>query len=189
MEEKVLHRSTYTRILFKHGRRCDHETNSLRLCQVSFHKDTVQMIVVQNVNMSHQAREQYNSAHRQCLLHMVSHQPKTFKCETAGDLSEPRTEVVLQQEILKQLPLLLDISESTSTDSQSSSCELELPCSIWGFVSLFFLLEGAVKCLHWFWTDSEPSLPAQTLLACAMPAHLHHHCFCSTVVQSLAGQN
>lgn len=113
----------------------------------------------------------YNSAHRQCLLHMVAFPPSTFDCETSGKFSSPRTEVTLQRAVLEKLPILLDIANSTTADEGGTSTELELPCSVWGFVSLLLLLEGSMKPGHWFGGDSEPSLPAQTLLVCTSAQH------------------
>jgi hypothetical protein len=64
--------------------------------------------------------------------------------------------------MVEKLPLLLDISKSTSS-KQLAAAQLELPCSVWGFVSLLLLLEGNVKLSHWFRADTDTSLPTQTL--------------------------
>ena len=66
---------------------------------------------------------------------------------------------------MEELPLLQDISQNTSP-STDAHADLELPCSVWGIVSLLLLLEGSVKLAHWFGGDCDHSLPAQTLLVC-----------------------
>jgi hypothetical protein len=97
---------------------------------------------------------------------MIAVPPTTFDCDTSGKMSAPRTEVILQRAMLGTLPLLVNLSKSTSSKEQATA-QLELPCSVWGFVSLLLLLEGNVKLSHWFQGDCDTTLPIQTLLVCA----------------------
>lgn len=102
-------------------------------CVINFSKvgGDVHITVEQNSDADERAKEAYNSAHRQCLLHMAARAPKTFDCESYGRLSAPRTEVVLQRSVVEKLPLLLDIANSTiSGSNESANAELELPCSV-----------------------------------------------------------
>jgi hypothetical protein len=131
-------------------------------CHATFKQDELSVVVEQTADAVD--KERYNSAHQQCLLHMVSYPPTSFTCVTSGDMSAPRTEVKLQRSVLQQLPLLQDISKSTSDKEDGRNTELELPCSIWGFVSLLMLLEGSLQLEYWFGQDMDPSLPSQTLL-------------------------
>ena len=133
-------------------------------CQLCFAKDNVRIIVEQKSDADAKEKERYNSAHQQVVAHMIARPPKTFNCVTFGDLTAPRTDLVLQRSMLEQLPLLLDISESTTGDIEETRIDIQLPCSVWGLTSLLLLLEGAVKQHHWFGVASDPSLPAQTLL-------------------------
>lgn len=109
-------------------------------CQAFFAEDEVRVVAEQPADGVGKAR--YNSAHRQCLLHMVASPPNTFDCETSGKFSSPRTEVTLQWAVLEELPILLEVCESTAAEDGGTSTDLELPCSVWGLVSLLLLLEG-----------------------------------------------
>jgi hypothetical protein len=131
-------------------------------CSISFENDKVHLVVEQP---DRAAAQRYNSAQMQCLQHMVDSPPTTFDCEISGRVSAPRTEVILQRAMVEKLPLLLDITQSTSSARQAA-IELELPCSLWGFVSLLLLLEGNMKLNHWFRGDRDTALPTQTLLVC-----------------------
>jgi hypothetical protein len=133
-------------------------------CGISSTTDQVHVVVEQPAHAADQ--ERYSSAHTQCVQRMAAVPPATFDCEISGKMSAPRTEVILQRAIFEKLPLLLDISASTCSKEQAAAAPLELPCSVWGFVSLLLLLEGNVKLSHWFRGDCDTSLPAQTLLVC-----------------------
>lgn len=132
-------------------------------CQATFGNIEMRVAVEQPAHAVEARR--YSSAQRQCLLQMVASPPHSSECETSGKVSAPRTELTLQQDVMEELPLLQDISQNTSP-STDAHADLELPCSVWGIVSLLLLLEGSVKLAHWFGGDCDPSLPAQTLLVC-----------------------
>jgi hypothetical protein len=110
-------------------------------CFVSFKNDKVYMVVEEPDDAD---KERNDSAHGQCLLRMVAYPPTLFDFETSGKVATPRIEIILQRAMLEKLPLLLDITESTSS-KRIADAPLELPCSVWGFVSLLLLLEGNVK--------------------------------------------
>ena len=130
------------------------------------------------------ARRAYNSGQRQCCNHLLSHPPKGFDVEVSGGLSAPVIEVKIQPCLLQQLPVLADIhSAGTSisgstcdpddefasrTEQETAPASIELPCSIWGLVSLLIFTEG-VSLRRWFQgnaPDCDPSLPVQTLEVC-----------------------
>jgi hypothetical protein len=155
--------------------------------KVHFEGDGVRVVVVQPADASAAERRAYNSAHRQCTLHLVSHAPTLFDVETSGKLSCPVTEVHIKAELLQKLPLLQDVSKSTADvesephqnrtkklvedseeqDSGHEYVDTALPCSVWGLVSLLLLLlEGEVEVEEWFDSgkpESDAALPAQTL--------------------------
>ena len=113
----------------------------------------------------------YSSAQRQCLLQMVASPPHSSECETSGKVSAPRTELTLQQDVMEELPLLQDISQNTSP-STDAHADLELPCSVWGIVSLLLLLEGSVKLAHCSaGTVTPPCLPKPSWCACPSASH------------------
>jgi hypothetical protein len=147
----------------RHDSVANQDLNRKENCDISFTTDKVRVVVQQPADAADQ--ERFNSAHRQCVQRMVAVPPANFDCEISGKVSAPRTEVILQRAMLEKLPLLLDISKSTSSKQQAAA-QLELPCSVWGFVSLLLLLEGNVKLSHWFRADTDTSLPTQTLLVC-----------------------
>ena len=104
----------------------------------------------------------------------MSDPPQNFDVELAGRASMPSTEVVIKRCLLEKIPLLRDISSNTSdvkgvseAEHPMGGAEIELPCSVWGLVSLLLLLlEGCVVVKDWFeanWQTNDPSLPAQTL--------------------------
>jgi hypothetical protein len=130
-------------------------------CDVTFTLDEAYVVVERPTNDAD--KERYTSVHRQYLLRIPASPPKTFNCEISGKMLCPSTKVILQKAMLEKLPLLLDISQSPSSKQQAAA-QLELPCSVWGFVSLLLLLEGNVKLAHWFQGNSDTSLPTQTLL-------------------------
>jgi hypothetical protein len=134
-------------------------------CCVSFTSDEVHVAVEKPADHDAADKERCNSAHRQCLQLMAASPPNTFDCEISGKVSAPRTRFILQRAMLEKLPLLLDIAKSTSNE-QRADAHLELPCSVLGFASLLFLLEGKMKPNEWFRADSETCLPIQTLLVC-----------------------
>lgn len=105
------------------------------------------------------------AAERQCRTYIASHTTKEFAVKLEGLLPTPTVEVTFQSTLLEKLPLLKDIH---STTSDSKQAQLDLPCSIWGLVSLLILLEGRVHVERWFTgisdqQDIDPSLPAHTL--------------------------
>jgi hypothetical protein len=158
----------------------DHQLDEQRTkCDISFEIDEVHLVVEQPAQAADQ--ERYNSAQVECLQRMVTSPPTTFECKISGRTSAPRTEVIFRRTMVEKLPLLLDISASTSSTRQEAG-QLELPCSVWGFVSLLLVLEGNLKLSHWFQGDST-SLPTQTLLVCAwiLP------CRCNTLLVCTRG--
>lgn len=145
---------------------------------VTFHDNTVTVLVSQPADASSAEREAYNSAHRQCLGHLISHSPSHFDVQISGRTSAPVVEVVVQRSLAAKLQLLQDIASSTASDCSADgsvhTTDMMMPCSIWGFISLLLLAEGGVTAQQWFGncpcsqclqgsTDCDPSLPAQTL--------------------------
>jgi hypothetical protein len=144
-------------------------TTYFQSCKVSFAEDEVRIVVEEYLDaVTHLCV----AAHRQCQLRMFAVPPRTFTCVTAGNMSAPRTDLVLQRWLLEKLPLLLDISNSTSNKQKAS--QLELPCSVWGFVSLLLLLERNVKLKRWLGSSGDTFLPAQTLLVCPTDCEPYH---------------
>jgi hypothetical protein len=152
--------------------------------KVYFEGDGVRMVVAQPADSSAAERRAYNTAHRQCTLHLVSEAPTLFNVSTSGNLSWPVTEVHVKAELLQKLPLLQDVSKSTAdvesepkrrrTSLQNAqeenqahdSADIALPCSVWGLVSVLLQLQGAVGVDQWFDSgkpESDAALPAQTL--------------------------
>lgn len=135
------------------------------------------VVVEQPEDATDAERAAYNSAHRQCWLHIVSHAPREFSVTMTGNSKSPKTEVHIESALLNQLPLLCDAqacasaSAPTATSgsgntSQSNPAALQLPCSVWGLVSLLLLLEGSMTVAQWFDSDkpeADAALPAQTL--------------------------
>lgn len=112
-------------------------------CSIQFSRSggDVRIVVEQTPEADEMQKQAYNSAHRQCFLRMLERPPRSFRCITSGDVSSPRTDLVLQRSVVEKLPLLLDIVESTSAGSkESTNAELDLPCFVWGLVSLLLLL-------------------------------------------------
>jgi hypothetical protein len=132
-------------------------------CEATFTTDLLYVVVERPADATDE--EQYSLARSHCLQLMAESPPKTFECETSGEVFGPSTKVIVQETMLEKLPLLLDISTSTSSKEQAAA-PLELPCSVWGFVSLLLLLEGSAKPSHWFRADCDASLPAQILVVC-----------------------
>ena len=123
----------------------------------------------------------------------MSKPPQHFDFELAGRASMPSTEVVIKRCLLEKIPLLRDISSNTSdvkgvseAEHPMGGAEIELPCSVWGLVSLLLLLlEGCVVVKDWFeanWQTNDPSLPAQTLEVRFFP----HESGCLCLVFSLS---
>jgi hypothetical protein len=131
-------------------------------CDVTFTLNEVYVVVKRPASV---ADQWCTSAHRQYLLRMAAYPPTTFKCKVSGKMLCPCMEVILHRAMLEKLPLLLKAFQSTRS-TRPTIDELELPCSVWGFVSLLLLLEGSVKMRQWFRGDSDTSLPNQTLLVC-----------------------
>jgi hypothetical protein len=144
-------------------------------CSVSFISDEVQIVVERPTDAA--GKDHYHSAHSQCLQRMVAVPPNDFDCELSGKVSAPCTKFILRKAMLEKLPLLLDISERTCSKEQAAA-PLELPCSVWGFVSLLLLLEGKMKLSEWFRGDSDTSLPTQTLLVRPDDRKPHELQFC-----------
>lgn len=121
------------------------------------------------------ARKVYNSAQRQCCNHMLSEPPKNFDVEVYGGMVAPIIDVKIQPCLVQHLPVLAEIAASTSPagdecsereEQEADPAEIELPCSIWGLVSLLIFTEGGVSLKRWFQSsapDCDPSLPVQTL--------------------------
>lgn len=109
------------------------------------------------------------AAAKQCQTHAASHPNQEFEVELKEGLPDAvvseEIQVTLQSPLLQKLPLLNDVQNSTTSDSKV--VDLDLPCSVWGFVSLLILLEGSVSVKEWFGgssqNDHDPSLPAHTL--------------------------
>jgi hypothetical protein len=117
-------------------------------------------------------RERYDFGPMRCIQRIP--RPITFDCEMLGGLSASRTKITLQRAMLEKLPVLLQVFNSTSGEQQTTA-QIQLPCSVTGFVSLLLVLEGNVKLRPWFRGDSDTSLPTQTLLVCI------HGCKCTGV--------
>ena len=88
----------------------------------------------------------------------------------------PTVEVVIRSSLVKMIPLLDEIASSTLADDDGPSftdglvegfdASLELPCSVWGVVSLLLLVEGTVIVSMDGWlggADGHPGLPMETL--------------------------
>jgi hypothetical protein len=150
---------------------------SLFVASVKLQKDVTVLSLKQPVDATDGERQAYNSAYRQCWGHLMSHPPKGFNVNVSGGIAAPFTEVTVREALLAKLPLLKDVSGSTSADDPTEDSvresepaaprvtSMSLPCSVWGFVSLLVLLEGSIGLKSWFSnrTDADPSLPAQTL--------------------------
>lgn len=107
-----------------------------------------------------------------------------------GSYSSHIIEIILQEKLLKKLPLILDVVEGIrsiselkhrdSSEGRHGSAarykrreagKLMLSCSVWGIVSLLLLLSSEVTLKHWFASccpDSDPGLPAETLKVCIL---------------------
>lgn len=116
-------------------------------------------------------RATYNSAYNQCWTHLMCHPPRQFDVKPCGSAAAPQTDVAINSSLLAQLPLLLDVSQSTEQPKPDKKRTfMRLPCSVWGLVSLLVLLEGGVTIDSWFRRDRDArdldaSLPAQTMKA------------------------
>lgn len=142
---------------------------------VLFSSAGVRVVVRQPGPAEASARRAYNSGQRQCCNHLLSQPPKGFDVEVSGGFSAPVVEVKIQPCLLQQLPVLADIAGSTEDagaeslakqeETEPAEINLELPCSIWGLVSVLIIIEG-VSLRRWFRSnapDCDPSLPVQTL--------------------------
>lgn len=104
-------------------------------------------------------------AEHQCRIHIASHPTKQFSLKFDGCFPGPAVEVTIKHSLLQQLPLLKDVQSSTH-GGEGTSTQVDLPCTVWGLVSLLILL-GGVGMEEWFGGDASnqgPSLPANTLL-------------------------
>ena len=104
-----------------------------------------------------------NMAERQCESHILYHPTEKFTLKTDGRFSASVTEVTIHRALLESLPLLQDLKSSTN---DGTPAQVDLPCSLWGLVSLLVLLEGSVTVKEWFGGDPEhqdANLPSMTL--------------------------
>lgn len=85
-----------------------------------FSQDGVRVVVAQPADASASETKAYNSAHRQCSLHIISNAAHLSEAETSGKLSSPVTEVHILDELLQKLPLLQDFSELTTQATHMS---------------------------------------------------------------------
>jgi hypothetical protein len=147
--------------------------------KVQFSHDGVHVLVAQPSDASASARSEYNSAHCQCYAQMLARKSHLFEVEASGKVSCPVIEIHIQAQLIEKISLLFDVSRSLSERAGDSAAEspeveqnaiqisdLQLPCSVWGFVSLLLLLEGGLTVDEWFCSgrrESDASLPAQTL--------------------------
>jgi hypothetical protein len=130
-------------------------------CGVSMTIDEIHVEAEQPADAADEGR--YNFAQMQFLHPMAAIRPTTFDCKLSGWMSAPRTKFILQRAMFEKLPLLMDISNSTSTEQQATA-HLQLPCSMKGFMSLLLVLEGHMKLRQLIQGDIDTSLPTQTLL-------------------------
>lgn len=106
-------------------------------------------------------------AEHQCRAYIAKHPKEEFKVTVKGSCAAPAVEVALQAAMLERLPLLHDVEDSTANDSKPAA--VELPCTVWGLVSLLILLQGNLTVDEWFGFGRDPhvqdaSLPANTLV-------------------------
>lgn len=105
----------------------------------------------QPADAAHAAQQELDStaAERQCRAHIAA-SPQVlsgFSLKLDGCVPCPDAEVVFETGLLEKLPLLLDVETSTS---DSKPAKIQLPCPLWGLVSLLILLEGRVTVKSWF---------------------------------------
>lgn len=119
-------------------------------------------IVFQNraEETSYDERAKYISAQRQCLARILSSpHPKRFELQTTGSVADPVAQVlILQKELVEELPVLHVASETGSGLDNEHTCDeamnpvdMSVPCSVWGLVSLLLVVDGCVsvdKILH-----------------------------------------
>ena len=58
-------------------------------------------------------RATYKNAYYQCWTHLMCHLPRKFDVKPCGSAAAPQTDVAINSSLLAQLPLLLDVSQST----------------------------------------------------------------------------
>lgn len=123
-------------------------------------------------------RAAYASAQRQCVSQILSGSPKGFELQTSGSVAAPVAQtLILQRELVAQLPILLVASHTNSATHDEGSdreqctqapIEMRVPCSVWGLVSLLLILDGCIgveKMLH-ATHNGEPAaaeLPLETM--------------------------
>ena len=103
-------------------------------------------------------------AERQCRAHLATHRTKEMSLKFLGRCPAPSVEVTFQSSLLQKLPLLADVQGSTEGKTSST---VQLPCTIWGLVSLLILLMEDVNVEDLFCGDPkhlDPELPSQTLI-------------------------
>lgn len=99
-------------------------------CHLQFGNGDVRVIIEQSPDADETDHMHHPSGSKQRLISTAARPRKRLKCVT-------RTRVVLERPVLEQLPLLLDICDSTTGADRSKSINLELPYSVWGFSSSF----------------------------------------------------
>lgn len=118
----------------------------------------------------------YNAAQSPCWMRMVACPPRDFDVKISGSVSSPIIEVILPRTgaLLQQLPLLSEIDSSTGSSRErqpdeegigNRTADFNLPCSVWGVVSLLLLLEGSASMIKPWFADlsADPGLVNQTL--------------------------
>lgn len=99
-----------------------------------------------------------------------------FDVKFAGTDGAPAVEVVIHKELVQANPLLRDVAGSTLADGdvlheteffEEQVAGMDLPCSVWGLVTLLLLLEVGPPVLgmeEWMGgVQGHPGLPMQTL--------------------------
>jgi hypothetical protein len=107
------------------------------------------------------------TACRQCLNALMAGTPKGFKAQVSYQSHPGVVKVIvhISNNLLRKIPLLADISESTiSNSSARKKTAFHAPCPAWGLISLLLLMENCVKMQHWLGgAESAPSLAGLTL--------------------------
>ena len=110
------------------------------------------------------------TASSQCLNALMCRPPKAFKAKHSHDTETNVVDLVIDVSLplLRQIPLLFDIYESTvDTSSGSKKTSFQAPCPAWGLISLLYLMERSVKMQQWLGgADAAPGLAGLTLQVC-----------------------
>ena len=110
-------------------------------------------------------------AERQCKSYILAHPLELFSLKTDGRIPASDVAVTIYGTLMERLPLLHDVRSSTNNVEHA---EMELPCPLWGLMSLLVLLEGSVGIEEWFGGDPRlmaASLPGHTLLVRLYDVH------------------